>query len=296
MDTSIVPRNTIAEALEDLEALWAGYDTIWDTFGAAEWARPYGKDWTFADQPFHMADFDKEIVNDPIEAGPDLPSSERWTTDTMRELNDWNAREFAKRPADETPARARERWQAERDRQRMLLAKHGDTDLDTWPYYLHLLGGDGFTLRDGIIAAIVHNWGELSELRHRAGRLDIPLPPRATTTAVSFYVVFLSLVADRSAVKGSFTLGLTLTGPGGGAWSVRVTPDATEARIGGVDEADVAFTMTPDDFNMVMIRQATNPMKAMLTGRVKVKGLVKMPSMRKVFREPKPDEPFQAIG
>jgi putative sterol carrier protein len=296
MDTSIVPRNTIAESLEDLEALWAGYDTIWDTFGAAEWSRPYGKDWTFADQPFHMAYFDKEIVNDPIEAGADLPSSERWTTGTMRELNDWNAREFAKRPTDETPERSRERWQAERDRQRMLLSKHTDADLDTWPHYLHLLGGDGFTLRDGIIAAIVHNWGELSELRHRAGRLDVPLPPRATTTAVSFYVVFLSLVAARSAVKGSFTLGLTLSGPGGGAWTVRVTPEASEARIGGVDEADVAFAMTPDDFNMVMIRQATNPMKAMLTGRIKVKGLMKMPSMRKVFREPKPDEPFQAIG
>ena len=41
----------------------------------------------------------------------------------------------------------------------MLLSKHSDADLYTWPHYLHLLGGDGFTLRDGIIAATVHNWG-----------------------------------------------------------------------------------------------------------------------------------------
>ena len=296
MDSSIIPRRTIAETLEDLEALWGNYDRIWDAFGPEDWRRPYGKDWTFADQPFHMAYFDRVLVNDPIEAGTDLADAERWTAASMRQLNAWNARAFAARPADETPERSRERWQVERDRTRTLLSKHADAELDTRPHFMHLLGGDGFTLRDGITQSVVHSWGELSELRHRADRLDIALPPRATTTAVSFYVTFLSMVASREAVKGSFTLGLTLTGPGGGTWSVRVTPNGSEPRVGGADEADVAFTMTPDDFNMVMIRQATNPMKAMLTGRVKVTGLTKMPAMRKVFREPDPDEPFHFVG
>lgn len=296
MDTSIVPRRTIAESLEDLEALWTGFDTIWDAFGPDDWTRPYGKEWTFADQPFHMAYFDRVIVNDPMEAGPDLPARERWTTDTTRQLNDWNAREFALRPSDETPERSRERWQAERDRLRTLLSKHTDADLDAWPHYLHLMGGDGFTLRDGITSSIVHNWGELSELRHRAGRLELPLPARATTTAVSFYVLFLSLVAKPSKATKPFTLGVALTGPGGGEWSIRVTPEGSEARIGGVGDADLAFTMSPDDFNMMLIRQATNPMVGMLSGRVKVKGLMRLPAMRRLFPEPGMDEAFQSIG
>jgi SCP-2 sterol transfer family/DinB superfamily len=296
VNTDLVPKRTIAETLEDLEAMWACYDQIWDSFSPTDWQRPYGKDWTFADQPFHMAYFDRVVVNDPIEAGADLPAAERWNTRTMRDLNEWNAREFATRPSDETPERSRERWQLERDRMRTILSKHTDADLDTRPFHFHLMSGDSFTMRDGVTGSVVHNWGELSELRHRANRLDIPLVPRATETAVSFYVLFMSMFGRADAVTKPFTLAIEITGPGAGTWAIRVGDGGSEATAGRPADADVTFRMSADDFNMVMIRQATNPMKAMLTGRIKVRGVTKMPKMRRVFPPPGLDEPFATLG
>jgi putative sterol carrier protein len=45
-----------------------------------------------------------------------------------------------------------------------------------------------------------------------------------------------------------------------------------------------------------MIRQAVNPMLAMLTGKITVKGVSRMGKMRKLFPEPGPDDPFSFPG
>jgi putative sterol carrier protein len=56
------------------------------------------------------------------------------------------------------------------------------------------------------------------------------------------------------------------------------------------DRADVRIATTPDMWNIVMIRQAVNPMVAMLTGKMRVKGFTKMGKMRKLFPPPSPDQ------
>jgi putative sterol carrier protein len=50
------------------------------------------------------------------------------------------------------------------------------------------------------------------------------------------------------------------------------------------------MTLDPVIFNCVMIRRMQNPALAMLTGKIKVKGLSRMPRMQRVFREPKLDD------
>lgn len=279
----------------DLEQMWAAFDTIYAAFDAEGWSRRYGKHWTFADQPFHMAYFDREVVNRPIEAGLELPEAERWSFGTIRGMNEWNASEFAKRPSDETPQRSLERMREEHDRQRTLLSKFGDADMDTVPVYFPALGAV-MTLRDAVVGAIVHNWGELSELRYRADRTDVEVPASATKTATSFYVVFMSMVAKPERAVKPFSLTVDLTGPGGGTYTIRLAEGKVALSDGGTRSADLTMRTTPDNFNLVMIRQISNPMIAMLTGKVKIKGLSKMGRMRKLFPEPGPDDAFAVPG
>src|SRR2546423_14193247 len=99
-------RTQLDAYLADLEALWAAFDELYGSLWAEGGRRKSGKDWTFADQPFHMAYFDDVQTARSIEAAETLPEDERWAMSSQREIDEWNAREFAKRPADESPQRS----------------------------------------------------------------------------------------------------------------------------------------------------------------------------------------------
>jgi len=295
MEFPIVPRLGLADATAALEGMWSAFDTIYGSFSDADWQRPYGKDWRYADQPFHMAYFDREVLNVPLEEGASLSDEGRWSFGSVRGMNDWNAREFAKRPADETPARSVERMHEEHDRLRTILSKLVDDRLDATPVWQPPFGQMG-TARDSLMGAIVHNWGELVELRFRAKREDVPIPELATKVASSFYVSFMGLLAKPENATSPFGLTVALTGPGGGTYGIRVADGRVDVHEGPESNADVSIRTTPNEFNIVMVRQAINPMVAMLTGKVKIKGITKMGRMRKVFPEPKPHEPFTFPG
>jgi SCP-2 sterol transfer family len=295
MDLPLVAKQTLAEVRAGLEGMWSAFDTIYSSFGPAEWARKYGKDWTFADQPFHMAYFDREVVNVPLEAAEAMPQSERWSFGSPNGINAWNAREFAKRPAGETPARSIDRTHEEHDRMRRNIDSLTDADLDTKLVWQPPFGQMG-TARDSVLGAVIHSWGELSELRFRANRRAVAVPPSATKLATSFYANFLSFFAKPERASTPFGLTIDLTGPGGGTYGIRLADGKVVAHDGAEQAADVTIRTTPDDFNVVMIRHAVNPMVAMLTGRLKVRGLTRMPKMRSLFPEPGPDDPFALPG
>ena len=86
-------RRELDRYLAELEAMWQGFEGIYARLSPDDWRRPYGKDWTFADQPFHLAYFDRVMVAEPIEAGERMPERERWALRSMRDIDEWNARE-----------------------------------------------------------------------------------------------------------------------------------------------------------------------------------------------------------
>jgi hypothetical protein len=88
------------------EDLWGRFDKVWSGFTPAQWSHKYGKDWTFADQPYHMVFFDRVMCAEVIAKGGNAPKQERWLLRSGKDINDWNAREFAKRPAGLTPEQA----------------------------------------------------------------------------------------------------------------------------------------------------------------------------------------------
>ena len=63
----------IDSILTDVRSSWQAIDDLLGSLEPKDWAQPHGPDWTMADPPFHLAYFDKEILVDGIEKGPDLP-------------------------------------------------------------------------------------------------------------------------------------------------------------------------------------------------------------------------------
>lgn len=112
------------------EDLWGRFDQVWNSFTPAQWSRKYGKDWTFADQPYHMAFFDRVMGAEVIAKGSDVPKQERWLLRSGSDINAWNAKEFAKRPASTTPQQALADYRATHDALRKAVAGLADADLD----------------------------------------------------------------------------------------------------------------------------------------------------------------------
>ena len=276
----------------ELEAVWLAFDELYGSLAPEGWARSYGKHWTFVDQPFHLAYFDRVIVAEPLEAGEDLPASERWTLRCMRDVDQWNAREFAKRPAGQTPERSVTELRQVHARIVAALGRFHDGDLDRARIFSHFFDLGFVPLREMIETAGLHNWGELSELKFRLGRAVPEPPPAVTHRSVGYYLLTMRALCRPERVRRPFTVQFEFTGPGGGCWTMRVVDGACILAEEAAERPDLCFRMSADTFNLAMVRRSVNPAAAMLTGRVRVRGLAKMPTFLRLFPQPAPDQPI----
>ena len=288
-------RTQLDAYLSDLEQMWSAFDELYGSLSPAQWNKKYGKDWTYADQPYHLAYFDREIVADPMEAGPEMPEEGRWKIVTPRTIDEWNSREFAKRPAGQTPQQSLEEWGRERERVRALLRKFTDADLGTYQVWGRLVGGHFIPLVIGVEAYRLHNWGELQELRWRLKRSTPELPLSTTQAAAGLYLGVLTQFCRAELAKKPFTIGWEFTGPAGSSWTMHIANGECTLTPGSAENPDLRLFMTPETFNIVMLRQAKNPMLAMFRGEMKVKGFSKMGMMKKLF-VPDPDKEIKVPG
>jgi hypothetical protein len=275
----------------ELEAVWLAFDELYGSLSPDDWGRPYGRHWTFADQPFHLAYFDRVIVAEPLEAGEDLPPSERWTLRCTRDVDQWNAREFARRPAGQTPERSLAELRQVHARIVAALGRFDDGDLDRARVFSHFFDLGFIPLREMVETAGLHNWGELSELKFRLGGATPEPPPTVTHRSVGYYLLTMRGLCRPERASRPFTVQFEFTGPGG-RWTMRVADGACTLTEEPAERPDVTFRMSADTFNLAMVRRAVNPAAAMLTGRVKVSGLSKMPTFLRLFPQPAPDQPI----
>src|SRR5438093_4232002 len=112
--------STAADVRADLEQTWSVLDRLIAAVPPERWTRKYGPDWTYQDVPYHLAYFDRVMVADPIEFGTAL--QDRFECLTLRQLNDWNAAEFAKRRPGTTPEESIAEMRRQRERIRSLSA------------------------------------------------------------------------------------------------------------------------------------------------------------------------------
>ena len=139
------PITSLSSLSSALEETWQKFDAVYSTFKPGDWSRQFSKKWVYADQPYHMMYFDKTLAGF-IEMGENVPPDKKLTLRSMKDLHDWNAREFAKRPSTQTVEQSLAQMRDARDNVRKLIAGMNETGLNrkTW---MHLLMG-WITVRD----------------------------------------------------------------------------------------------------------------------------------------------------
>ena len=127
------PLTSLASISAEIEAGWKLFDGVYDSFGPRDWARKFGKKWTYAEQPYHLAYFDRMIATH-LALGPNAPEGELMHLRSMGDLDTWNAREFAKRASTFSAADALTAMRDARAAVRAQVAQMTDADLDrrTW--------------------------------------------------------------------------------------------------------------------------------------------------------------------
>ena len=233
------------------------------------------------------------MVADVIEAGASLPESERFELLSARRINEWNASEFAKRPAGQTPQQSVSEMLNQRERIRRLIADVTDGDLQR-PAFSHFFGVGFSTVGDALAGARLHAFSEGWELARRLGRTDLRLPERTVHVGVGSYVRLMGLMLDRQAAArvGAFTMVMEMPGHGGGAWTLRVADGACRVTEERAARADLVMTMSTDTF-MAMFKKVSNPMLLMLTRKIRVRGFSRMGTFGKLFPQPKLDAPMK---
>ena len=294
-DTSAPPsKAAVRGLLSSLESLWSGFDELFDSVGPTDWSRRHGPDWTFADVPYHLAYFDRLMV-DSIQRGTDVLEAEQHVLPTYGELNAWNARKFAERPADQTPEESLREMRDSREAMRRVAASLDDPDLGR-PAFIMLPGCGWLTAGAALGACLMHTWSHFVQLRSHLERDTPSADPKATHAAVAFMMGMFGMVLDRDEARdATFTAVMDFTGPGGGAWTIRVANSQCTVAEGGTDPADVVMTQTPETFELTRVGMI-DPIDAMQRGLLSVQGLEKMSRFGQLFPPPTLDRVIEPAG
>jgi hypothetical protein len=193
--------------------------------------------------------FDQEFIADAIEKGPNVPAGQQVAMYTMGDVSAWNARWFAKRPPDQTPAQSLAQMRASREAIRRTVAPLSDADLNR-PVWFSLVSIRGWRTVDfALWACLIHTWAEFMELRHYAGRSDLMTGPAITHIAVDGFMRLLRIFFNREqAARTPLTVLWEITGPGGGAWTIQVAEGACTITEGRSTGADLVLTQNPETF------------------------------------------------
>ncbi len=244
----------IAELRASLEELWSALDSLFEEMTPADWKRPHGADWIFADLPFHLSYMDRLCVARPVELGEALPVAERVQLRTFNELNAWNQGNFAARPESQTVERSLEQMYSSRDDVRQVADRLTDSDLARQAWF-PMLNMRGFRPAKVSLAFCAgHTWQHLEEARVRHGHAGTRVGPElthamlnGTIPGIPLYLIIpttaLFLDAGR-ARELDFSFALEITGPGGGMWSFRASEEGWQ--VEEVESAQTDLVLSQD--------------------------------------------------
>jgi hypothetical protein len=282
--------------LKGIEDLWRCFDELFEAIEAeGRWNQKHGNDWTFADVPYHMMYFDRELVAMAIERGRNVPEAEQRTQRTIGELNAWNAQQFAKRPAGQTPQQSVADYRAMQERVRQAILSLEDEQMDV-PVWFVLVGCGWIPAAASIASCLAHTWSEVIQLRYHMGRSTPEPDPMATHMASGFLAQFMPSFMDKEAAKGTkLTIDIGMTGPGGGDWTMRVADGQCSVSEETAADADLVFSYTPVTAELIRVGKLDFG-AAMQSGDVIVQGTEHLPTFGALFPEPSLDKQFEPMG
>ena len=275
-------KTQLNELMAHIEENWGHVNTLFDDLTTAGgWSQKHGADWTFADLPYHLAYCNQEILIRRLKAGPDLPEAQQELLATPDDINAWNERMFAKRPAGQTAAQSVALWRDSCDEIRRLVAGMTDADLQR-PFWMLLLAGWS-TAREGFEFTRSHDWAEFIQLRIHMGREE-PVPsPDVTRAYLARLLSFFPMIFDREAAGDqSFTAVMAFTNPGAGAFTLAVADGTAEFREGAAPDADLVMTQSAESF-VKTINGMHDPAAAIQSGEIQVNDFVALAVFGRLF-------------
>jgi putative sterol carrier protein len=280
------PFTSLSSIAAELEHGWKLFDDIYSGFDARQWRKKMSRNWTFAEQPFHLGYFDA-MVAQSVREGPDAPAS-RLTIRTMGGMNNWNRGEFAKRPASFTPDDNLGAMRRGRDDVRAALRGLTDADLGRKAWMPLIFGWAD--ARSVLQACIVHNVAEYWKLWIRTGKKGPAPNPAAIFLRLDFMMNFMPATMNKALAKTTpFIVTWNFDGPGGGMWTFNVAEGTCAVTRGPAAKPNLVITMKPETFQK-LVAKMTPPPLLILTGQMKIKGFGAMGTFGKLFPEPKPDQ------
>ena len=248
----------VSGMLSSLEGLWSALDSLFEEMSPADWQRPHGPDWIFADLPYHLAYIDRLCVARPIELGKSLPAVEQVQLRTLNELNAWNQGKFAARPDGQIVEISLQQMYKSREYVRQVSAALTDADLAN-PAWFPLLNMRGFrTVQVALAFGVGHIWQHMEEARVRHGHAGTMVGPdlthamlNGTIPGIPLYLVIptTTLFLDAGRAKElNFSFALNITGPGGGLWDFHASDAGWRVRELGSADTDLMLSMDLDNY------------------------------------------------
>jgi hypothetical protein len=266
-----------------IEEMWGHLYTLFEDLNTSDgWDQKHGPDWTFADVPYHLAYFNRDLVVRSLELGLNHAEEEVEPLVTPENLSYWNARKLAQRPVYQTPEQSVSRWQVSCEKICRLTARLNDADLDQHLFWGPLLKGS-VTIRRGLEFCLNHDWSMFTQLRIHMGRAE-PVPsPAVTRGYLGSLINSFPMLLNKSAVNHQqFTAVLAFADPGVGAWTIQVAGGAATAREGDATNPDLVMTQSAEAFEKY-IRHIQTPGQAIQTGEILVSSFESLTTFGELF-------------
>lgn len=270
----------MSDLIDQLEMLWHDLDTLFGSLPADESARLNGSARIMADVAMQLAHFDRAVVIAGLEDSADT-RSEPLKIQPPIELHHRSG-------GSATLQASLDQMQSARQVIRAIVATLSEADLMR-PIWLALQDCGWVRLQDGLAACRWHTWSRYMEAGLRLNRAA-PTPDPATTYAALDFILrfWLPCVIDRRVANQiELQIEWTFTGPGGGQWTMNIAEGQAVVREGRSLNFDLAFTQSPESF-IKTLHRLHDPLTAMLTGEIKVRGFERMGDFDRLF----PDSPF----
>lgn len=270
--------------MAQLEEMWEHQNTLFQIIDqTSQWDSKHGQDWTFADVPYHLAYCNRDLVLRPIKLGRDLPATEKASFSTIDELNEWNQKKFAGRPAEWTARQSLAELRASWDEIRQTASKWTDDDLER-PYWMAFGGGVWLKARDGLHWTLGHDWSEFMQLRIHMGRQKpVPSPEITNHYLGRFIGMLFPYRLNREAARNrDFRAVLAFTDPGVNDFIVEVAEGEASSRTRQTEEADLVITQSAETFEKTV--RGIQPLpEAIRDGSVQISDMESLATFGELF-------------
>jgi len=267
--------NDQSQTLADLETIWIALDSFYQRFSPQDWERKHGKDWTFADMPFHLAYFNQMVINN---IKNDRGQQAKFT---LQELNNWNDAYFAERPASQSGAKGLEYLRSTQ----IALKQEAMRQVPETPVFLPLIIVGGWrTLKFALEYLLAHTWLHFTESHLRYYKSLPNLPASLVNRVLNFNMEMAggALRPDDLAGVNLATV-LRLTGPGGGLWTFTMRDGKCQIEKTAPAHADSEITTDIATYMKTSTYNMQSPIIALLMGKTKIKGMAGSQQFQKIF-------------